>query len=195
MFSRDRRRHSICDAFGLFDHRSFTRRPRIGNRIKQLLETWSPPCRLRWVIRPNKKRHAIRGFQERRKWPTTTCSTFCCLRINLTRLHINVINVRPLLAVDFDANKRFIHLSGTLCIFKAFVFHHVTPMARCVTNGKKNRDIAFPSDFESLRAPRPPIDRVPSVLKKVWTVLFPEPVSTSLVLRATAHRTFPIVWQ
>ena len=53
----------------------------------------------------------------------------------LHSIHVNVVQVGPLLAVDFDADKMGIHECRRCGVFKTFLFHHMAPMASGVADG------------------------------------------------------------
>ncbi len=49
-------------------------------------------------------------------------------------VHIDSVDVGPLLAIDFDANKVFVHYSRYAFLLEAFALHHVAPMASRVAD-------------------------------------------------------------
>src|SRR5262249_23027392 len=52
---------------------------------------------------------------------------------------VNVIEIRTLFAIDFDANEELVHARGDRLVLERLALHHVAPVARRVTNRQKDR--------------------------------------------------------
>src|SRR5690606_495961 len=56
----------------------------------------------------------------------------------LNSRHVNLIDIGPLLSVDLNTDKMFIHHRGDLLIFEAFTFHDMTPVAGGISDTDDN---------------------------------------------------------
>ena len=90
---------------------------------------------------------------------------------HLHRVHIDLIHVRPLFAINLDIDEELVHQRGDLLILEGFPLHHMAPVARGIANRKKNRLVLRARLFKGLRSPRVPIDRIMSVLQQVRGLL------------------------
>jgi len=88
---------------------------------------------------------------------------------HLHRVHVNLIEIRTLFAIDFDVHKVVVHQLGDLFVLKRLVLHDMTPVTGGVPDAEQNRLRLSPRFGERLVAPRIPINGIVSVLKKVWT--------------------------
>jgi hypothetical protein len=50
-------------------------------------------------------------------------------------MHVDLIDVGALLAIDLNVHEKFIHHGGSRPILETFVRHDVAPMAGCITDG------------------------------------------------------------
>ena len=82
-------------------------------------------------------------------------------------VHVDRVEVRPLFAVDLDADEVGVHRRGDVVVLEGFVRHHVAPVARRVPDGQQDRHIAPRRLGERLRRPLPPVHRVVGVLAQV----------------------------
>ena len=71
--------------------------------------------------------------------------------------HVDLIDVRALLAVDLDADKTFIQELRGLLVFKRFPLHHVAPVAGRVTDTEKNGFVLGAGFLERIIAPGIPV--------------------------------------
>ena len=85
----------------------------------------------------------------------------------MERGHVDVVDIRALLAVDFDVDEQFVHETSRFCVLERLVRHHVAPVAGGVADGEQDRAVAPLGFGQSLRAPRAPMHRVPGVLQKI----------------------------
>ncbi len=90
--------------------------------------------------------------------------------------HVDLVDVGPLLAVDFDVDEQLIHDGGDLLVFEAFVGHDMAPVAGCVAYREQDRLVALLGLPERVRTPRPPVDRIGLVLQQIWARLTGEAV-------------------
>jgi len=44
------------------------------------------------------------------------------------RVHVNLVDVGPFFAIDFDVYEELVHHLRGGCVFKGLVRHHVTPV-------------------------------------------------------------------
>ena len=83
----------------------------------------------------------------------------------LHRLHVDRVDVGPLLAVHFDADEVLVHQRGDLGVLKAFALHHVAPVAGRIADRNEQRPVQLARARQRLVAPRQPINWVLSVLE------------------------------
>ena len=83
------------------------------------------------------------------------------------RLHIKTIDIGPLLTVDLDAHKMFVHERRGLRVFERLMRHDVAPMAGGVSDAQEDGFIQFLGHGKRLRAPGIPFHRILGVLKQV----------------------------
>src|SRR5436190_321769 len=82
-------------------------------------------------------------------------------------VHVARVEIRPLLAVDLDADETLVHHRGRRLVLERLVLHHVAPVARGVTDREQDRLVFFPRARERLLAPLVPVDRVVRMLEQV----------------------------
>ena len=108
---------------------------------------------------------AVKRFCLRRKkyghWPATATSH------GLNGVHVNGVDVRSFLAVNFDIDKQLVHERSGFDIFETFVGHYVAPVTRRVPNRKKYWLAASAGESKRIFSPRIPIDRIVAMLAKV----------------------------
>ena len=90
--------------------------------------------------------------------------------------HVDVVEVRPLLAVHLDADEVLVHERGDLGVLEALALHDVAPVARRVADREEDRPVLALRPLERLGAPRVPVDRVVGVLEQVRARLVRQPV-------------------
>jgi hypothetical protein len=74
-------------------------------------------------------------------------------RHHLDSVHVNLIQVGALLAVNLDVDEILIHQPGYIFILKRLFLHYVTPVAGAVTYTQKKRLRFSPCSLKSLLAP------------------------------------------
>ena len=105
-------------------------------------------------------------------------------------LHVDGVDVGPLLAVDLDADEVRVQLRRGRVVLERLVRHHVTPVAGGVPDAQEHRHSAPPRLGERLFAPLPPVDGVLRVLEEVRRGGAAEPVGHPSTLAAGGdHRT------
>src|SRR5262249_3963319 len=121
-------------------------------------------------ISPAPDRLAIRG-QKHCQRPTAMLAEM------MERGHVDLINIGPLLAIDFDIDEQFVHHARRRLVLEALMRHHMTPMTGGITNREQNWFVAAFSLRQRFGSPRPPIDQVILVLQEIGTGLCGETVA------------------
>jgi hypothetical protein len=60
----------------------------------------------------------------------------------MQRRHINLVNIRPLFAIDFDIDEQLVHDTRGGVVFKTLVRHHMAPMASRIADREQDRPFA-----------------------------------------------------
>ena len=81
--------------------------------------------------------------------------------------HVNLVHVRPLLAVHLDADEMFVENLGGRLALEGFPLHDVTPMAGRVADAEEDGFVFGARLRERLVAPREPVHGVMRVLEQV----------------------------
>ncbi len=82
-------------------------------------------------------------------------------------LHVDRVDVRPLLAVDLDADEVLVEVRRRRRVLEGLVRHHVAPVARGVPDAQQHRQSPLARLGKGVLAPLPPVDRVVGVLEEV----------------------------
>ena len=90
--------------------------------------------------------------------------------------HVDLIDVRALLAVDLDVDEELVHHARGVVVLETLVRHHVAPVAGRVADGEEDRLAALLRLSQRFRSPGPPVDRVVLVLEKIGARLAREAV-------------------
>ncbi len=108
----------------------------------------------------------------------------------LRRLHVDVVDVRPLLAVDLHVDEAPVHHRRDVGVLEGLVGHDVAPVAGRVADRQQDRHVPLPGGRQRLLAPRVPVDRVVGVLAQVRAGLCGEAVRHHAILppRAASSR-------
>jgi len=106
------------------------------------------------------KRFAV-GREENRHGPTAAAGQ------RHYGLHVNAIDVRPLLPIHFDADKVLVHDRGGGRILEGFVGHDMAPVAGGVTDAEEDRFVFGFGAGQHFRPPLMPVHRVVRVLKEI----------------------------
>ena len=81
--------------------------------------------------------------------------------------HVNLIDVRPLLAVEFDADKMLVHHLRRRLVLERLALHHMAPVAGRVADAQQDRLFLRLGLVERLLSPRIPVNRVVLMLLQV----------------------------
>ncbi len=90
------------------------------------------------------------------------------------RLHVDMIDIRPFLAIDLDVHEKLVHDRGGRSILETFVCHHVAPMAGGIADREKDRLIGGLCLREGRGAPEPPMDGIVLMLQQIGASGFGE---------------------
>ena len=120
-------------------------------------------------VRSAVERHAL-GREKHRHRPAAVAGH------RLNGLHVDPVEIGPLLAIDLDADESLVHQRGRGVVLERFVFHHVAPMARRVADAQQDRLVLAACAIERFRSPRIPIDRIVCVLQEIRTGLVREAI-------------------
>ena len=85
----------------------------------------------------------------------------------LDGLHVDLVDVRALLAVDLDVDEELVHQRRDLGVLERLVRHHVAPVACRIAHRQQHRLVAAAGGGEGVVTPRIPVDRVVGVLAEV----------------------------
>src|ERR1051326_5141705 len=145
------------------------RLPELMNVLEQLQKTRTPITRVWRKIGAAEEGFEI-GSEKSVQWPAALPGR------GLNKSHIDFVHIRPLFAIDFDADEIFIEERRDLFVFERLAFHHMAPMAGRISDAEKDRLILFPRLGESLLTPRIPIHRVMLMLQQVRRFLARQPI-------------------
>ncbi len=167
---RERRRRPACGVGRCGDlahdvragrgHLVPARPPGACHRLQQLAERSHPRSRRRREVGTGVKRLARRGEEDGHR-PTAVAGE------GDGDVHVDGVDIRPLLAVNLDVDKVLVHDRRGGGILERLVRHDMTPVARRVSHGQQDRYTTLGGLGERVRAPRPPVDRVVRVLEQV----------------------------
>ena len=82
-------------------------------------------------------------------------------------VHVDRVDVGPLLAVDLDADEVLVHQRRRRVVLERLVGHDVAPVAGGVPDAQQHRHPPSPGLLERLRPPLPPVDGIVRVLEQV----------------------------
>ena len=92
------------------------------------------------------------------------------------RVHVERVDVRPLLAVDLDVHEALVHHRGDLRILEGLVRHHVTPVARRRSRSRGGSACRRRAPARTRLPPRVPVDGIVRVLEQVRRRLLRQPI-------------------
>ncbi len=148
------------DLFALRNQRLALGLPQLGYAAQQLRKPHAPVRAVGRKVRSGKERLFLRRHKYRKR-PAAAA------RHRLTHAHVHLVDVGPLFPVHFDGHEAFVELVCDFFIFEALMRHHMAPMAGGIADGEKHGFILRARFFEGFVAPRIPVYRVMSVLKKI----------------------------
>ena len=141
-------------------HRSPSRPPGGGDALENLPERRPAPARLGRPVGAAVHRLAV-GIEEHGHGPAAL------LAQGVQRGHVDVVDVRPLLAIDLHIDEQLVHPIGGLGVLEQLVRHHVAPVAGGVADREQDRTVAALGFRQRLGAPGAPVHRVVGVLQQV----------------------------
>ena len=86
---------------------------------------------------------------------------------HLHRFHVDGVQIRPLLAVDFNVDEVIVHDLGNGVVLKGLALHHVTPVAGRIADAQQDGFVLAPRTVQRLRAPRIPVHGIVGVLQQI----------------------------
>ena len=96
--------------------------------------------------------------------------------------HVNLVNIRPFLAIKLDAHEVFVEHRAYFLIFKTLPFHHVAPVAGGIADGEKDWLVLLLRLVKGFLTPWKPIHRVVRVLLEVGRFFLGEAVGKFMFL-------------
>ena len=158
--------------------------PGIVDRLQQLPEARLPVPRLVGEVGPGEERAAL-VVEHAGHRPTALPGE------RDRRLHVDRVDIGPLLAVDLDVHVVLVHVRRGRLVLERLVRHHVAPVAGGVPHAQQDRHVALPRLRERLIAPLPPVDGVVLVLEQVRRGGIREPVRHTSCLPQKPNRRTP----
>ncbi len=98
---------------------------------------------------------------------------------HLQRLHVDRVDIGPLLAVDLDVDEQLVHERRHFRRFEALVRHDVAPVAGGIADRQQDRPVGALGLGERRLAPRPPMHGVVGVLQQIGTGLGGQAIAAS----------------
>ena len=92
-------------------------------------------------------------------------------------VHVNSIDFRPLLPVDFDVHESFVHQTGKVSVVETFAGHDMAPVACGIPDAQENGLVLPPGLIQSLRSPWIPVHRLVGVLEQIGAGFLGQPVT------------------
>ena len=155
-----RARDVLDDPRALQGHLVAAIAPRLGDPGQDLPEGRHAVARLGRVVRPGVEGLAGRR-EERRQRPAAVAVH------RLHRVHVDRVEIGPLLAIHLDRDEVLVHERGRLLVLEGLALHHVAPVARRVADREQDRAVLGPRPLQRLLAPGVPVHRVVRVLEQV----------------------------
>ena len=165
--------HRVGHPHRLIKHRRPLVRPRPAHALHHLAKPRPPELRLRRDVRrrPVREQPVSLGpaaFGSRRR-DENVHGPAPAAGQQLRCRHIDVVHVRPLLAIDLNAHKVLVEGRHQLGLLKHLALHHVAPVARGVAHTQKDRHVAPLRLGKRRLAPGHPVHRVVRVLQQIRT--------------------------
>ena len=145
-------------------------RPRILHRREDFPERGMPWSVCRRVVRAGIEGFPVGGEEHGHRPAATT-------RERLDRVHVDAIDIGPFLAIDLDVDEVAVHHFGDVRVLERLVRHDVTPVARGISHGQQDGQIASARLGKRFLTPLEPVNRVAGVLEQVGTGGVTEAVS------------------
>ena len=145
--------------------------PGVGDGVEDLGERRQAVAGRGRKVRPAVERGAV-GREEHGHRPAPVAGH------GLHGLHVDLIDVRPLLPIHLHAHEVLVHELSDVGILERLALHDVAPVTRRVADGQEHGPVLAPCLGEGVVAPRKPVHRIVSVL---------EEIRTRLVRKAVGH--------
>jgi hypothetical protein len=158
---------------GLLVHALAVGRVCLRCRLEHLAERRHPLARLRGEVGAGMEGPAV-GRAEHGEGPAPVPGQAH------QRVHVELVDVRSLLAVHLHAHVEPVHDGGGLGVLEGLPLHDVAPVTGAVADGDEERLVLLARPLEGLGAPGMPIDRVVHVLPQVGARLARQPVRGAL---------------
>ena len=146
--------------------------PELADLLEQLEKAWPAVTRIRRKISAAEKRLQIRREKDIHR-PAAAAGR------GLHERHVNLVHVRPLLAVHLDADKMFVEKSADPLVLERLAFHHMAPVAGGITDAQENRFVLRARLRKRLIAPREPVHGIVRVLEQIRRFLARQAVCVS----------------
>ena len=153
--------------------------------MQHLPERRHPVPRLRRVVRAAEERLAVRREEDRHR-PAAVAGE------RDDGVHVDRVDVRPLLAVDLDADEVLVHQRGGRLVLERLVLHDVAPVAGRVADREQDRLVLGAGARERLLAPRVPVHRVVGVLEEVGAGFLREAVHRDEIIADVSYETLEV---
>ena len=101
---------------------------------------------------------------------------------HLHRVHVDLVQVGPLLPVHLDAHVVLVHQRGDGLVLEGLMLHHVAPVTGRVADAQKDRLVLRPGLGKGLLSPGEPIHRVAGVLQQIRARLVGQAVHRYVLL-------------
>ena len=152
----------------------------VRDRRQHLPEARQTVPRLGRVVRAAEERLALGGEEDRHR-PAAVPGE------RDDRVHVERVDVGPLLAVDLDVDEALVHERRRLVVLERLVLHDVAPVAGGVADGEEHGLVLVARLREGVLAPGVPVHRVVSVLEEVRARFLREAVHETYVCLCVAH--------
>ena len=139
--------------------------PGLVDRLHHLDEARAAVARLARKVGAAPERLAVRR-QEHGQRPAAL------LAHRRQRRHVDLVDVRPLLAIHLDIDEQTVHDGGDIVVLEAFVRHDMAPVAGGVADREQDRPVQRLCFGQRGRRPGPPMHRIAAVLLQIGAGFF-----------------------
>ena len=161
--------------FGVRFERLAVVTPQVGDDFHHRREALASLGVIRREISSTRDRLPFGGHEHRQR-PAAVLVRAAHAEVDRQRGHVDVVDVRPLFAIDFDADEVVVHVLGDRLIREDQPLHDVAPVTTGVADRQEDQLPFLLRLLECFRPPREPIDRVVRVHQQVRAGLLREPI-------------------